>query len=196
MGYPAVSLQTFIDKRDFDKANMTNRFFDIVREPLTEAAKRITGLDREFEWTSVERTIGTAHYVSIHGYISLAVGDNIRVNGEEVFITEANIDRYNNSFNATVALPILQTLDANRIHDHIKFTLHVIRNHPAEIIVEMLNKVIESDVHLVVAPEHQALLEKMTRPRYIGGFDTINLTEEQVNALQLTLNNTATKSTN
>lgn len=196
MGYPAVSLQTFIDKRDFDKANMTNRFFDIVREPLTEAAKRITGLDREYQWTSVERTIGTSQYVTVHAYISLAFGDNIRVNGEEVLITEANIERYNNSFNATIALPILQTLDAQRIHDHIKFTLNVIRTQPAELIVEMLNKVIESDVHLVVAPEHQELLEKMTRPRYISGFDTINLTEEQTNALQLTINSAEPKSTN
>lgn len=188
MAYPTVSLETFIDKRDFDKQNMTTRFFDVIKEPLTEAAKRITGLDREFDWTTVERTLGTNQYVNIHGYISLKSGDNITVNGVEVLITEDNIQNYNNSFNATVALPILQTLNADKIYEHIKFTLHVIRNHPPEIIIEMLTKVIESDVHLVVSPEHQVLLEKMTRPRYVGGFDTTNLTEEQILQLNLVSN--------
>lgn len=189
MEYPEISLDTMIDKRDHDKMRFTAKIVEVFGEALTEAAKQIIQLDRGIHWFSVERAPGAPSYLIVQGYTELRPGDVLKVSGVDVFIDERNINDYNNKVTFTVATAMLQTRNAKRLYDHMQFVIQASREAPMGALVEILERGVQSEMELYVEPEHKELLERYTRPRYLAGFSTDELSEDQLQSLQLSLMN-------
>lgn len=181
------SLEAAIDKRDYDSLRFTKRIFDMIRVPLTEATRRIISMERDIEWISIEKTLGINSYVNIQGRVVLKEGDTVSVKGKPLVITAENIDKYFNTISLTSSVVILESMNVDAIYEHIQFVMDAIKNNTFEVLLEILEKNIYHAA-LLADPEHEKLLEKVTRPRYVGGFDTRPLSPEQTELLQLTIN--------
>lgn len=193
MKFPDLSISTLIDKRDYDLRRATAKIIEIFGESLTIASKRIIGVDRNIEWVAMERTQKTKSYVNMTGHVEIREGDTINVGGEQIVVQAHETRKYNNVFVVTVAMRVLETLNADLIQQNIKFVVEAIKTTSPEALVELLESGVNNQMELYVAPEHQKLLERVTRPRYVAGFDTHDLTKEQYDALAMSVASMNTK---
>jgi hypothetical protein len=187
MDYSSISIEAAIDKRDFDKKRLTERIFDVFREPLSDAARRLITLDREITWVSIERIPHTLGFVTLQGRVGLKVGDVISVEGKPLVIDDNNLDKYHNILNLTASMIVLESKDVNVIHEHLQFMLDVMKSGQPQLLSDIMNGNVKTNADLLSNPEHKDILEKLTRPRYISGFDTVSMSPEQVDALQFAI---------
>lgn len=188
MDQDEVTIQTLLEKREFDYLYFTKKVIARFSDNLTRAAQQYLKTDRSIMWWSVDRIVKLPKYVTVKGNVELYPGDLLKTATGEVVLTEDNVHEYVNTFHLIVPMALLDSGSATMLYKHIR-DYHLIANAlEGDDLVGYLNSLEDapvSEAELIKDPKHEKILEKITKPLSVDGFDTDGLSDEQVLNIRL-----------
>lgn len=163
---------------------------DQISGKLTGAFRtHLKAPNKNMKWTAIELIEGTNKAVLVSGLVLLEVGDDITMDGKEIKITEENVTHYNRLVKFAFPITMLEVGTEEELVSHIEKMTKI--SSSLDITPEDYTRILDklADAYhndFVNDPQKLSRLEEMTKPpiKEVLGFDTSNLTAEQVSMLE------------
>lgn len=163
--------------------DILNNYKNILNKSLFLYARQ----ERKIEWYDIFVIPFLPNHVEVQGLLITEIGDTIFVeNDKTIKIDESNYFEYKDNssvFRTVIPIKALEESDCLTICKSMKAYDDVMKLLSFGEIVDIILKY--NVTSFIEFFENPIILEKITRPKQLAGFDTGNLSEEQFNKLKL-----------
>lgn len=186
-----LGIEVLLSKRDYDFQSFTKKIIDRFVEKLTRAAQVYLKTDRPIHWYSIDKLSKVPHYAVVVGNIEIRPGDVIKTADGEIVVDEATVRNYANTYRAYVPMKLLDEGTTTLLYKHLRDFSSISKMLSEEDLIKYLNAVGDiNQAELINDPKHEKILDKMTKPLVVDGFDTETLSDDQILSINIFSNNT------
>jgi len=154
-----------------------------IKDKLDTAVQMTLSTDN-VTWQTIERHPQIPNNVNVMGYTRVKVGATIKINGEDVLITEENKNLYTNTVRFVIPVSLLESGTAIQIYNFLRELTEISVMLTEKDLMEILNDPnFDGAKSLYDYPKFANIMEKATRPKTFMDFATDDLTEEQIKSL-------------
>ena len=186
---PIGTISKLLDERVETFIKQTKEIFEKISDRLTPAFQKVyESPDRMITWTNIEQVKGTDRAVIVSGYMTLKVGDVIKVGEDSITIDEKNVNEYNKFVKFAFPIVMLELASTQELADHILRMSHICgsKDVAPEQIAKMLDKIADAfETAIMNDPSSFKILDDATKPSTVLGFNASDLTDEQILKLKL-----------
>ena len=167
----------------------TKKIFDLVGDKLTKAFQVVYNAPGQpINWTTIEMLEGSKTSVTVAGNMPLAMGEVIEIGEKKITVDETNINEYNKYVKFAFPIVMIELASAEELIEHVNRLGRIgssVDVSPSDLsgMLDKLAKAFEEKI--LNDPAKISIMEKATQPKTIMGFDTADLTEEQMNKLKM-----------
>lgn len=181
-----TTLSELLDFRDYTYKAMTVDATNIFSLKLTDAVNFYLNSTNPIDWQHIEKVSSLDGFVRVIGASIPSVGETIKVDKEDILITKDNFAQYKQLARFVLPITILETGTSIQIFQFIR-DVTAIASLITDIELENILREYSTDGvgELSAHPTYIAMLDKITKPADVLGFDTSNLTDEQIRSLNM-----------
>ena len=178
-----TSLASLLDARELSYMRHTHVILAKIKDKLDTAVQMTLSTDN-VTWQTIERHPQIPNNVNVMGYTRVKVGATIKINGEDVLITEENKNLYTNTVRFVIPVSLLESGTAIQIYNFLRELTEISVMLTEKDLMEILNDPnFDGAKSLYDYPKFANIMEKATRPKTFMDFATDDLTEEQIKSL-------------
>lgn len=189
---------SLLHKRDFDFKKATDRIVELFGGSICTAAKFLLRCNKNLIISKIEVKPEIPGYAFIDIMIKPDIGDVVKIDGNEVIVTEENYNLLFHKLNVILPLKALDTNSPYVMYKAIIDVTNIIESSKENLVENLLkyDAIDLSDIkqnvntvefQLLNDPEFESLLEILTKPKelHIMGFDKNDLDKTKIKLLQI-----------
>ncbi len=181
-----TTLQDILDFREYTYSMLTREAIKLFGPTLTGAVSHYLNSTAEIDWTAIEPVNTLEGYVRVTGFTLPTIGSIITVEGKEVHIDKDNVYRYKQIIRFVLPIKLIESGNRNRLVAFIK-DLSAIAAVATELEIENILKEYYFDEmkDLTSSNSYYKMLDRVTKPKEVMGFEATSLTDSQIAALHM-----------
>lgn len=181
-----TTLQDILDFREYTYSMLTREAIKLFGPTLTGAVSHYLNSTAEIDWTAIEPVNMLEGYVRVTGFTLPTIGSIITVEGKEVHIDKDNVYRYKQIIRFVLPIKLIESGNRNRLVAFIK-DLSAIAAVATELEIENILKEYYFDEmkDLTSSNSYHKMLDRVTKPKEVMGFEATSLTDSQIAALHM-----------
>lgn len=181
-----TTLQDILDFREYTYSMLTREAIKLFEPTLTDAVSHYLNSTSEIDWTAIEPVNTLEGYVRVTGFTLPTIGSIITVEGKEVHIDKDNVYRYKQIIRFVLPIKLIESGNRNRLVAFIK-DLSAIAAVATELEIENILKEYYFDEmkDLTSSNSYHKMLDRVTKPKEVMGFEATSLTDSQIAALHM-----------
>lgn len=181
-----TTLQDILDFREHTYSMLTREAIKLFGPTLTGAANRYLNNTAEIDWTAIELIDTLEGYVRVIGFFLPTIGSTITVEGKEVHIDKDNVYLYKQVIRLVLPIKLIESGNLDRLAMFIK-DLSAIAAVATELEIENILKEYYFDdmKDLTSSNSYYKMLDRVTKPKEVMGFEVTGLTDSQIAALHM-----------
>lgn len=181
-----TTLQDILDFREYTYSMLTREAIKLFGPTLTGAANRYLNNTAEIDWTAIELIDTLEGYVRVTGFFLPTIGSTITVEGKEVHIDKDNVYLYKQVIRLVLPIKLIESGNRDRLAMFIK-DLNAIAAVATELEIENILKEYYFDdmKDLTSSNSYYKVLDRVTKPKEVMGFEVTGLTDSQIAALYM-----------
>lgn len=181
-----TTLQDILDFREYTYSMLTREAIQLFGPTLTGAVNHYLNNTAEIDWTAIEPVNTLEGYVRVTGFSLPAIGSTITVEGKEVHIDKDNVYRYKQVIRFVLPIKLIESGNRNQLVAFIK-DLSAIAAVATELEIENILKEYYFDdmKDLTSNNSYHKMLDRVTKPKEVMGFEATGLTDSQIAALHM-----------
>ncbi len=183
------NLSKMLQQRIHTFAVQTSAIFKKIEDRLTPAFQRVfEAPDRRIVWTGIDSLDGTDRAILVSGYMGLKVGDIISIQDQTITIDEKNVNEYNKFVKFAFPIIMLELASVDELVEHMNRMSKIVTamDVPPEQLAKMLDKIADAfETKLLNDPTKIDLIDSVTKPESVLGFEASALSDEQIRKLKL-----------
>ncbi len=181
-----TTLQGILDFREYTYSMLTREAIKLFGPTLTDAVSHYLNSTSEIDWTAIEPVNTLEGYVRVTGFTLPTIGSIITVEGKEVHIDKDNVYRYKQIIRFVLPIKLIESGNRNRLVAFIK-DLSAIAAVATELEIENILKEYYFDEmkDLTSSNSYHKVLDRVTKPKEVMGFEATSLTDSQIAALHM-----------
>lgn len=181
-----TTLQDILDFREYTYSMLTREAIKLFGPTLTGAVSHYLNSTSEIDWTAIEPVNTLEGYVRVTGFTLPTIGSIITVEGKEVHIDKDNVYRYKQIIRFVLPIKLIESGNRNRLVAFIK-DLSAIAAVATELEIENILKEYYFDEmkDLTSSNSYHKMLDRVTKPKEVMGFEATSLTDSQIAALHM-----------
>ena len=153
------------------------------KDKLDKAIQFFIKDDRQLEWTSIRVADKGNKFVIISGSLLLNVNDIVTFSdGTSYKLTDEN-QNFKQSLELLIPITILENGTSEELYKKIGDYHQLCGILSLSNLIDLINKINCSDLSEILNNDH--VIDRITRPEKVAGFNTNNMTDDQIKQLML-----------
>ncbi len=185
MSKPTTLLE-LLDFRDYTYSVLTDDATRLFSAKLTDAVNAFLHSTVPINWQHVERITSLDGFVRVIGSSIPAIGEIIKVEDEHITITPDNATHYTQLARFVLPTTMLESGTSLQIFQFIKDVTAISSLiSDAELEHVLREYILDDTIELTSQPAYISMMDKITKPSDVLGFDTDTLTDAQIKSLHM-----------
>ena len=184
-GESTLSLVEIIKLRGLSYRTFTEQALLPFEQKLNAAVSQYLNNDLPIKWVDVDRLLGLDAFVLVVGYIFPLVGTIVIVDNKPITITEENVSNYRQTLRFVLPIRLLEVASIVQLHKFIIEISALAAVLSEAELTEMLHGFKFDDESFSFDESYAKMLAYATRPAEMFGFNTKQLSEDQITSLSM-----------
>lgn len=190
-----MSLNSLMQMRELMYTKYTKIMFFKFESRLSPAVQRIMKIDQPIIWETIETLETLSGFSTVMGYFRPNIGDKLPdMNGNIVEIDEVTIKHFRSIIRFFIPTTLLEHGSEEELYDFLSNLQYISTLVNADELIELLKDphtfklyTDQADIpeKATISEALSGIIEAITKPAELYGFNTKNMTAEQINQLSL-----------